>query len=295
MDDKVEFLPIHVLQEPRNKLRLVDKESVEFLELCDSLRENGFLNSILVRPLGDRYEIVDGFCRYNAACAIGMELIPCIIREIPDDKILSFQIQANAISLETTPAEYAHQLKKMMAKDPDLTQPQVACLIRKSPSWVGKCLSLTHLLKDYQKMVDRGEIPLQNAYMLAKVPRSMQKDYVERAITMPASKFKILVAVFVKQFTEAVKKGKMDAFYSDKFEAVAHLRSLKEIEEEMSRKNVGALVCTGEGAKTVLDGFYAALRWVCHLDRKAVAEQEATIRTRRKKEILDVDEDNLRE
>ena len=91
-------------------------------------------------------------------------------------------------------------------------------------------------------------------------------DYVDRAKLMPPKEFRILAAACVKQFMEAVKQGKMDAFYSDKFQAVAHLRSLKEIEEEMKR-SVGALICTGEGCQTVLDGFYAGLRWVCHLDR----------------------------
>jgi ParB family chromosome partitioning protein len=176
MDDKVEFLPTQVLREPKIKLRVVDKESIEFLELCDSLREKGFLNSILVRPQGngndtldaqgnacDEYEIVDGLSRVTAARDVGLSMVPCIIREISDKDVLALQIQANAISLETKPAEYAHQIKRMMALDPDLTQSQVACLIRKSPSWVGSCLGLLNLLKDIQVMVDRGEIPLQNA------------------------------------------------------------------------------------------------------------------------------------
>ena len=51
----------------------------------------------------------------------------------------------------------------------------------------------------------------------------------------------------MKQFMEAVKQGKMDAFYSDKFQAVAHLRSLKEIEEEMKRKAVGSIGLYGRG------------------------------------------------
>jgi ParB-like chromosome segregation protein Spo0J len=214
--------------------------------------------------------------------------VPCIIREISDDEVLALQIQANAISLETKPAEYAHQIKRMMVRDPDLTMNQVACLIRKSPSWVGSCLGLLNLLKDVQVMVDRGEVPLQNAYMLAKIPRSKQKDYVDKAKLMPAKEFRALAAAFVKQFTEAVKQGKMDAFYSDKFEAVAHLRSLKEVEVELLRRSIGALTCTGEGCQSVLDGFYAGLRWVCHLDRPSVREQEDTIRQRRERQVLDV-------
>jgi ParB/RepB/Spo0J family partition protein len=291
MDDKVEFLPTQVLREPKTKLRDIDKESIEFLELCDSLREKGFLNSILVRPQGDTgevFEIVDGLCRFTASKEIGLPLVPCIIREISDKDVLALQIQANAISLETKPAEYAHQIKKMMALDPDLTQSMVARLIRKSPSWVGNLLSLPRLLVDVQKMVDRGEISLQNAYMLAKIPRSMQKDYVDKAKLMPAKEFKALAAACVKHFQEAVKQGKMDAFYADKFQPVAHLRSCKEVEDELFRKTTGALTCATEGCQSVLDGFYAGLRWVCHLDRPSVQEQEDNIRKQRERQVLDV-------
>ena len=51
----------------------------------------------------------------------------------------------------------------------------------------------------------------------------------------------------VKQFMEAVKQGKMDAFYSDKFRAVAHLRSLKEIRER--GKERWSTICTGKGCQ----------------------------------------------
>ena len=155
----------------------------------------------------------------------------------------------------------------MAAINPDMTMSQVACLIRKSPSWVGSCLSLANLLKAVQVMVNRGEIP-------CKTPTCWRRFHVLcKSITWMAPgscrqrNSEVLAAACVKRFTEAVKQGKMDAFYPDKFEAVAHLRSLKEVEEEVLRKNIGALTCTGEGCKSVLDGFYAGLRWVCHLDR----------------------------
>ena len=170
-----------------------------------------------------------------------------------------------------------------------MTKRELACLIRKSPQWISKCLDLTRLLRDIQVMVDRGEIPAENAYMLAKIPRSMQMDYVDRAKIMSRQRVRPLAAACVKQYMEAVKQGKMDAFYADKFEPVAHLRSLSEIEKE--GKNVGALICTGEGCQSVLDGFYAGLRWACHLDRASVREQEAAIRQRRERQVLDVQVD----
>jgi len=123
-----------------------------------------------------------------------------------------------------------------------------------------------------------------NAYMLAKIPKSMQKDYVDDAKLKPPKEFRLLAANCIKRFKEAVKQGKMEAYYS-KCEPVAYLRSLKEIEKG---KDIAALVCTGEGCKSVLDGFYAGLRWVCHLDRQSVREQEDTIRQRQKAKVLDV-------
>ena len=80
--------------------------------------------------------------------------------------------------------------------------------------------------------------------MLAKIPRSMQMDYVDRAKTHAAQGVQTLAAACVKQFMEAVKQGKMDAFYSDKFEPVAHLRSLKEIEED---ERIGSTDLYGRG------------------------------------------------
>ena len=50
MDDKIEFLPIHVLREPKIKLRIVNREAIEFLEMRDSIREKGILNRFSCGP-----------------------------------------------------------------------------------------------------------------------------------------------------------------------------------------------------------------------------------------------------
>ena len=291
MDDKIEFLPITSLREPRVKLRDVNRESLEYLEMRDSILDNGILQSLLVRPQAEFYEIIEGLHRYTASKEVGLENLPCIIREYTDDEALVLQLAANAISPETKLAEYAQQLKRLMKRNPDLTIAELSCLIRKAPSWVGKCLNLVDLLKEVQVMVNRGEIPAENAYMLAKIPKSMQRDYVDLAKTKSPKEFRLLAANCIKRFKEAVKQGKMEAYYS-KCEPVAYLRSLKEIGEEQRMKPAGALTCTGEGCKSVLDGFYAGLRWVCHLDRQSVREQEDTIRQRQKEQVVDVHVDD---
>ena len=286
--DRLETLPVHVLREPKVKLRGVNRDSVEYLELRESVREKGVLQSILVRPFGDGlYEIINGLQRYAAAKEAGRDTLPCIIRECSDDEALVLMLQANAISPETKQAEYAQQLKRLLVRNPGMTQGELACLIRKSPQWVGKCLELANLLREIQVMVDRGEVPVENAYMLAKIPRSMQRDYVDRAKITPPREFRPIAAACVKQFREAVKQGKMDAFYSDPFQAQGHLRHMKDIEIELAKRQIGALICATEGCQNPLDGFYAGLRWACHLDRDSVRELEAKVRQCRERQVLD--------
>ena len=89
-----------------------------------------------------------------------------------------------------------------------------------------------------------------------------------------------MAAGVIKQFTEAVKQGKMEAFWCSDFEPQAHLRSLTDVQTETQRQELGALLVTVEKCKTPLDGFYAALRWAMHLDRQSTEDQERAARAR---------------
>jgi len=249
----------------------------------DSIAAEGFWNSISVRPAADegRYEIIDGLYRYTCARELGLKSIHCIIKyNVSDDAVLAAQIQANAIRPETKPAEFARQMKRMLTRRPEMTFAELAHLIHKSPSWVRKTLGLLRLVRESRKMVDRGEIPIQSAYMLAKIPHHLQADYLDQARTLPSREFRALAASVVKQFTEAVKQGKMEAFWCGEFQPQAHLRSLREIQSEAQRQELGALLVTVEQCKTPVDGFYAALRWAMHLDRQSVEDQERAARAR---------------
>lgn len=253
-DGELAWLPITALREPKILLRRVNRDSVEYLEMCDSIRERGVLQPILVRPIGDTYEVVEGNYRFTCAQEARLETVPCLIKEMTDDEVLVVQLQANAISPDTTPEEYALRLKKILASRPGMTQGGLACLIRKSPTWVNNTLGLLKLKREYRKMVNRGEIPLSNAYKLATIPDFMQKDFVERAQLMPMREFHALAGACVKHFQEAVKQGRMEAYYSQEFKPQAHLRSLSEIEMELLAREEGALICAGENCQDALDG-----------------------------------------
>jgi len=293
MQDKVADIPVDDIIEPRTMLRLIDRDSVEYLEMRDSIAAEGFWNSISVRPAKDEreYEIIDGLYRYTCARELGLKSIPCIVKcNVSDDAALAAQIQANAIRPETKPAEFARQMKRMLTRRPEMTFDELAHLIHKSPSWVRKTLGLLRLARESRKMVDRGEIPIQSAYMLAKIPQQLQKEYLDHARALPSREFRALAASVIKQFTEAVKQGRMEAFWCGEFQPQAHLRSLREIQSEAQRQEVGALLVTAEQCKTPVDGFYSALRWAMHLDRQSVEDQERAARARSRQRSLDESE-----
>jgi len=288
MGDELRELPVEQLVEPWILLRPVCRHSVAYLEMKDSIEAQGFLNSISVRPCKrhpDSFEIIDGMYRWTCAKELCRETIPAIVKySITDDEVLALQIQANAIRPETKPCEFAAQLKKIQKAHPGITLAKLAVMVSKNPVWIRQQLGLLRLAKDQQKMVDRGEICLQNAYMLAKIPPRFRKEYTDKAKTMPGKEFSALAAGVIKQFREALRQGRLDAFFTEEFEPQPHLRSLRTIQEEHQDHLAGPLVVAAEDCKTPLDGWNAALLWAMHLDPQSVKEQEQAARDKVRKQ-----------
>jgi ParB/RepB/Spo0J family partition protein len=287
MNDQVADIPTEKLTEPWVLLRPVLTDSVEYLEMFNSLNEKGFLNSISVRPSSRQsgfFEVIDGMWRTTCARELHFPTVPCIIKHnITDQDVLTLQIQAQAIRPETKPVEYARQLQRIQKARPGVTLGQLAALVNKNPHWVSKQLGLLKLDRRSQNAVDRGEIPLANAYLLAKLPPKLRPDYVDQAKALPITKFGPIAAAVIKQFKEAVRQGKLDAFFTEDFTPQAYLRSLKDVETEARSQSEAPLVITAAGCTTPLEGWNAALQWIMHLDPKSVEEQETAARAKVRK------------
>lgn len=276
MPDEIRDIPLELLVEPRLILRLVNRESVEYLEMRDSIAKRGLWNSICVRPCpyeDGKYEVVDGMYRFTCARELRLPSLPCIIKQgMTDDDVLAAQVQANAVRPETKPVEFARQLKRILSHRPGMTKAELAIVVAKNSHWVSERLGLLNLVPSLQKAVDRGEIPVLSAYDLARVCKGNQPKYAELAKTLPHREFKPIIAAYLKAAQEAVKQGRYDALFGE-FSPVAHLRSLKELLVEYEGRKMAALQLTKVGAKTPVDGWYAALQWAMHLDEASVQEQ----------------------
>ena len=136
-----------------------------------------------------------------------------------DDDLLAIQIQANAVRPETTPMEYARQIRRIIDSRPGIKDYELVGIIHKSPGWIRDTLGLEKLRKDFQLAVERGEMPLGSAYELARIPYRHQVEFFDAARTMPVGEFRAMVQAFLKQFQEAVRQGKLDAFFTEELQA----------------------------------------------------------------------------
>jgi ParB/RepB/Spo0J family partition protein len=295
LPDKFRQIPLDRIIEPWVVLRIVDRESVEYLEVRDSLAVVGPLNSICVRPSvrwPGYYEVVDGLYRYTAACELRLPALPCIVKHyLTDDDVLALQIQANAVRPETTTLEYARQIRRIMdaitaRQGTDATLADVSNLIHKSPEWIGDRLRLLGLRPDIQRAVQRGEIPLKSAYTLAKLPHIHQAQLVELAKTITAQEFVPVAARLVKQIQEAARQGKLHDLCRD-FEPVPHLRPLKDVLAEYRAHQLGGLAVVKANCKTPADGWYLALEWALNLDEESIRAQREKVLSRTRANLLE--------
>lgn len=302
MRDEIRDIPTDQIVAPWVILRPVNRASVDYLELRDSVAAVGFINSICVRPSPRKaglMEVVEGLHRHAVACELKLPAMPCIVKHgLTDEDVLALQIQGNALRPETTPLEYAKQIRKIMQarsaqKGADVGIIEVSNLIHKNPTWIGQQLGLLSLHPKVQKTVARGEVPLESAYALTRVISRRQCQFLDLARTMSAKDFVPLVAAWVKRYKEAVRQGKLDDFYAE-FSPQPHLRWLKEVLAEYERHDVAASALTKRNCQTPLEGWRLALQWVLHLDPESVNEQRERVAERLRTHTLrrEADTDN---
>lgn len=261
-------------------LRAVNTESEEYLGLVDSIRSQGLLTAISVREKKDPesgdlfYELIDGLHRFTASKDAGLSEIPAIVQDADDARSLEMQIVANIHKIETKPAEYSKQLRRMLALNPMMTESELAQKLGKSRKWIQDRLSLNKISNQtIIDLVNSGEINLSNAYALAKLPEEEQADWVTRAQTEEPQVFVAAANERAKEIRDARRKGR-DASPPE-FQPTAHMRKLKELKEELETSSAASAIVAQEGASSAEEGFAAGIKWALNLDKASVEAQQA--------------------
>nr|MBP6726695.1 ParB/RepB/Spo0J family partition protein [Thauera sp.] len=178
-------LPVGRLQpgkyQPRTQM---DPASLE--ELAASIRAQGLMQPILVRPVGDalggeRYEIVAGERRWRAAQMAGLSEVPTLVREIPDESALAMALIENIQRENLNPLEEAQGLQRLIDEF-SMTHQQAADAVGRSRPAASNLLRLLQLSPPVQEMLMRGELDMGHARALLPLSPALQTMLAQRIV-----------------------------------------------------------------------------------------------------------------
>jgi ParB family chromosome partitioning protein len=144
----------------------VDPEGLE--RLADSIRASGVIQPVLVRPVGDMYELVVGERRVRAARLAGLESVPAVVREVPDEKMLELALAENIQRADLNPIEKATAVRQMI-DELELTQEEAGRRLGLERSTIANMLRLLDLSDELKEMVSRGTLSAGHARALLGV------------------------------------------------------------------------------------------------------------------------------
>ena len=157
-------------------------------ELEDSIRQNGILQPLLVRPKGSGYEIVAGERRYQAAKRAGLDEVPVLIRDVTDDEILQLALIENLQRSDLNPIEEAQGYRTLI-ESKGLTQEELGNVLSKSRSAITNTLRLLDLPDEIQQYMVDGLLTAGHARAILAVPSeqgrlNLAKKVVEDHLTV---------------------------------------------------------------------------------------------------------------
>ena len=155
-------------------------------ELAESIRRNGVMQPIIVRPTsGSRYEIIAGERRWRAAKLAGLNRVPVIIREIDDKQALELALVENVQRQDLLPLEEATGYQRLI-EEFDYTQEELGNIVGKSRSHVTNLLRLLSLPDEIKALLDKGDLSMGHARALIGVPNNIEiaKEIVARGLSV---------------------------------------------------------------------------------------------------------------
>jgi ParB family chromosome partitioning protein len=138
-------------------------------ELAESLKQHGMVQPIVVRKVGNQFEIIAGERRWRAARKAGLAMVPVVIKEVPDDQLLEIALVENIQRQELNPIEEATAYWQL-GEHLRLTQEQVADRVGKSRPQVANTLRLLRLPTELKADVAHGRLSTGHAKVLLGVP-----------------------------------------------------------------------------------------------------------------------------
>lgn len=227
-------IPVEQILPNRFQPRLsFDEKSL--LELANSIKIHGMIQPLVVRRLGDKYEIIAGERRYKAANLIGLRRVPAIIIDADDNKSAELAVVENIQRKEMTALEEAKSFKKILDKGL-LTQEQLAVRMGKSQSAIANKLRLLNLSEEVQEALINERISERHARSLLQInDRKKQIEILNKIMSQKLN---------VKETDELIKLEMNKLNRIEKFDTlidsrIEQLNELNPQKEMLSKINYG--------------------------------------------------------
>jgi ParB family transcriptional regulator, chromosome partitioning protein len=143
-------------------------------ELAESIKAQGIMQPILVRPVGpNRYEIIAGERRFRAARLAGLNEVPVLVKEVPDEAAAAMALIENIQREDLNPLEEAQGLQRLISEF-GLTHEQAAQAVGRSRSAASNLLRLLNLAEPVQQMLMAGDLDMGHARALLPLEGAQQ-------------------------------------------------------------------------------------------------------------------------
>ena len=163
----VDELPLELIEpNPEQPRTAFKKEELE--ELAESIHKNGLLQPILVRKVGEKYQIIAGERRWQACKALKLEKVPVRIKEADDNETIVLALIENIQRSDLNPIEEAYGYRRMMERG-NMTQTQVAQAVSKGRSTIANSLRLLELPEDAQQLMYEEKITAGHARAILSI------------------------------------------------------------------------------------------------------------------------------
>ena len=204
---ELQQLPLELVQRGKYQPRRdMDPQALE--ELAQSIRNHGVMQPIVVRPVeGGRYEIIAGERRWRASQQAGLERVPALVREVPDEAAIAMALIENIQREDLNPIEEAVALQRLQ-QEFQLTQQQVADTVGKSRVSVSNLLRLIALPEEIKTLLSHGDLEMGHARALLGLPADQQvegaRHVVARGLTVRQTE------ALVRQWLSSKEKPKAE-------------------------------------------------------------------------------------
>ncbi|MBD3738493.1 MAG: ParB/RepB/Spo0J family partition protein [Pseudomonas balearica] len=184
---ELQHLPLELIQRGKYQPRR-DMDPAALEELASSIRVQGVMQPIVVRAIdGGRFEIIAGERRWRASQQAGLEKIPAMVRDVPDEAAIAMALIENIQREDLNPIEEAIALQRLQ-QEFQLTQQQVADAVGKSRVSVSNLLRLIGLPEEIKTLLAHGDLEMGHARALLGLPAEQQvegaRHVVARGLTV---------------------------------------------------------------------------------------------------------------